>query len=69
MATKPKVQDQGKVIAEWDAEGERWLVMYPDGRIESYKDKRTVERRAKRYFWIHNDPTKIGVGKIEWRTP
>jgi hypothetical protein len=67
--TKPQVQQQGTIVAEWDDDGDQWLVMYPDGSIESARTRATVERRAKSYFHIHNDPTKIGVGMIEWRKP
>jgi hypothetical protein len=64
-ATKPKIQHQGKVIVE--RHGTYFWMMFPDGSIEEWKSKRTVVRRAKAWFYVHNDPARIGVGEIEWR--
>ena len=66
-AARPQVQKQGKVVAEWDRHEGHWMVMYPDGKVEAWGDRRTVEARVKSWFWVHNDHSKIGIGLIEWR--
>lgn len=63
---KPQVNVQGKVVVERDGAG-GFLMMYPDGKVESWRKRETVERRAKAWFHINNDPARIGVGLIEWR--
>lgn len=65
VAEKPKVNKQGTAVVERD--GDWFLVMFPNGNVESFKTKEAVEKRLKSWFWIHNDPNAIGVGLIEWR--
>jgi hypothetical protein len=64
---KPKVHNQGKVIAENQGTDE-WLVMFPNGDVESFGRKSDVEAAARRYFKKRVRKGTIGVGRIEWRT-
>jgi hypothetical protein len=64
---KPKVQDQGKVVAEYQGMYD-WLVVFPNGVVKSFRNKSQVESAAKRYFKTHVHKGSIGVGRIEWRT-
>jgi hypothetical protein len=69
MTQKPLVQRQGTIICEWSKDAGCWLIMFPTGEIDHRVNKRDAERLCKRWLWIHNDQTKIGIATIEWRKP
>lgn len=67
MANQPTIEQQGKVIAEWDDIDSHWLVMFPDGTILSASTKRTTDRLARKWFRDHKTDGTIGVGEVEYR--
>lgn len=62
---KPKVVYQGMIVAERDGQG--FLMMFPDGKIEFAVDRQTAEKKATKWMQKNLDKEAIGVGKIEWR--
>lgn len=57
---------QGKVVIERD--GTRYLVMFPDGAVESFTNKAQIYNAAKKWFKDNlRTGAKMGVGEIEWR--
>jgi hypothetical protein len=68
---KPKVHDQGKIVAEYvgtDDTSPQWLVMFPSGRVKHFHNKPDIEKAAKKYFARNVKKGHIGMGRIEWHT-
>lgn len=61
-----KPVQQGKVVAEADGDG--WLIMFPDGTVDSAGSRKAVERKAKKWFETNLPDKSIGIGSIEWRS-
>jgi len=61
-----KVNVQGKIVVEEHGMYD-WLVMFPSGRIERFRNKSEVERVAKQYFARRAKKAAINAGLIEWR--
>lgn len=57
-------QDQGKVVVERD--GDAFIVMFPDGAIQSFPNEPAVQRACSKWFKA-NLTGDIGIGQIEWR--
>ena len=66
LRSKAVVVSQGTVIAQ--ADGECFLLMFPDGSVVGAKDKQSAQRKATHWFKKQALPSfGIGVGTIEWR--
>lgn len=65
---KLQPQNQGKIIADYNNDPDEWVVMFPDGTVQIFTSRKTVEIAAKEYFQKGVKPGHIGFGKIEWRT-
>lgn len=61
----PRVEVQGRAVVERD--GDRLLVMFPDGEIVSRPDARAAEIVIKRWFKARAVDDAINAGLIEWR--
>jgi hypothetical protein len=62
---KPAVEWQGKVVIEADGDG--FLIMFPDGEIVGASTRTKAEAKARQWFKEHVGKSAIGVGEIEWR--
>lgn len=61
-----KKADQGTVVIERDGRG--YLMMFPDGTVESARSRKAAEHKARKWFYQHLPEKAIGIGTIEWRT-
>lgn len=67
MAKTIPIQQQGKIIAEWDQTDQHWLVLFPDGTVLSAKDQNRAEKLARKWFRDHLRDEAIGIGTVEYR--
>lgn len=64
------VKSVGKVVAEWDEEDQVYLIMFPDGKIESARNRAWAQRKIS--VWskerVKGSKGTMGVTFVEWRT-